>query len=92
MPEFAVFFWIHAFTTVVDVQTLTTLLTEPGLIFLAGGDGITIRMISTVHIELLLLNLNEFQPDGQKNYLFCIDHRIPFDIRDEHEREWCWLI
>jgi hypothetical protein len=49
MSEFTVFFWIHAFTALINVETLTALLTKAGLIFLAGGNGITIRMMSTLH-------------------------------------------
>lgn len=48
--ELAVKFWINAFTAVIDIEALTTLLTEPCSMFLANRNRFSIRMISALHL------------------------------------------
>jgi hypothetical protein len=56
MSEFTVIFWIHTFTALIDVETLTALLTKAGFIFLTGGNGLTLWMISTLHFYFPLMS------------------------------------
>ena len=36
----------------VDIETLATLSTEPGLMFLTNSDGLPVRMVFTLHFSL----------------------------------------
>jgi len=60
--EFAVEFRIHTFTAIVDIQALAACLTEPCLMFLAGSNGLLVRMISTLHHFSFLLGFSAANP------------------------------
>ncbi len=53
-PEFAVKLRIEAFAAFVDIEALAAFEAKPGLVFHAGADCFTVRMISTFHSFLLL--------------------------------------
>jgi hypothetical protein len=51
----------------VDVKALTAFLAKPGFVFLAGGDGLNIRMIPALHLfslpaRLSTTGLPDFKP------------------------------
>ncbi len=47
--EFTVELWIQTFTAVVNVETLTTLLTETCFMFLTDPDRLSVGMVSASH-------------------------------------------
>jgi hypothetical protein len=47
--ELTIELWIDTFTAVIDVQALTALLTESGLMLVADPDGLSVRMIPALH-------------------------------------------
>jgi len=47
--EFTVEFWIDAFTTFVDVETLAALLAESSFMFLTGSNRLLVRVIFALH-------------------------------------------
>jgi hypothetical protein len=47
--ELTIKLWIDAFTAVIDVQTLTALLTESGFMLVADPDGLPVWMIPALH-------------------------------------------
>ena len=50
VSELAVEFWINAFTAIINIEAPTAFLTEPGFIFLAGRNGLPVRMILALHL------------------------------------------
>ena len=48
--ELAVEFWIDAIAAMVNIEALAALLTESCLVFLAGPDCLSIRVISALHL------------------------------------------
>lgn len=50
--EFTVEARAEAFTALFDIQTLATLFAKPGFVLLTDGKGLTIRVVSTLHLFL----------------------------------------
>ena len=53
ISELTIKFWIDAHAAMVDIETLTALLTKAGFMFLTDGNGLSIGVDSALHLMLL---------------------------------------